>query len=84
MLWAENYLLVANNYLEFEVCTAVIMKSTIFWDITPCSPLKVNRRFGGVYRLQGLKLTTHLQLVPKSRKRGSIHPLPQTPSWRSA
>jgi hypothetical protein len=23
------------------------MKSTIFWDITPCSPLKVNRRFGG-------------------------------------
>jgi hypothetical protein len=25
--------------------------STIFWDITPCSPLKVNRRFGGTYRL---------------------------------
>jgi hypothetical protein len=23
------------------------MKSSIFWDITPCSPLKVNRRFGG-------------------------------------
>jgi hypothetical protein len=22
-------------------------KSIIFWDITPCSPLKVNRRFGG-------------------------------------
>jgi hypothetical protein len=22
------------------------MKSTIFWDITPCSPLKVSRRFG--------------------------------------
>jgi hypothetical protein len=27
------------------------MKSTIFWDITPCSLLKVNRRFGGTYRL---------------------------------
>jgi hypothetical protein len=27
------------------------MKSTIFWDITPCSPLSVNRRFGGTYRL---------------------------------
>jgi hypothetical protein len=27
------------------------VKSTIFWDITPCSPLKVNRRFGGTYRL---------------------------------
>jgi hypothetical protein len=22
-----------------------------FWDITPCSPLKVNRRFGGTHRL---------------------------------
>jgi hypothetical protein len=28
------------------------MESTIFWDITPCSPLKVNRHFGGAYRLQ--------------------------------
>jgi hypothetical protein len=25
-----------------------------------------------------------LKLVPRSRKRGSIHPLPHTPSWRSA
>jgi hypothetical protein len=40
---------------EFEVLTAVLMKSTIFWDITPCSPLKINGRFGGTYRL-------HLQL----------------------
>jgi hypothetical protein len=27
------------------------MNSTIFWDITPFSPLKVNGRFGGTYRL---------------------------------
>jgi hypothetical protein len=27
------------------------MKSTLFWGITPCNPLKVNRRFGGAYRL---------------------------------
>jgi hypothetical protein len=33
---------------------------------------------------QGVKLTTHLQLVPRSRKCGSIHPLPHTPSWRNA
>jgi hypothetical protein len=32
----------------------------------------------------GVKLTTHLQLVPRSRKRGCIHPLPYTPSWSSA
>jgi hypothetical protein len=35
------------------------MKSTIFSEITPCSPLKVNRRFGGTYRLhlQGRKIS---------------------------
>jgi hypothetical protein len=27
------------------------MKSIIFWDITPGSPLNVNSRFGGTYRL---------------------------------
>jgi hypothetical protein len=32
----------------------------------------------------GVKLTTHLQLVPRSRKCGSIHPLPRTSSWHSA
>jgi hypothetical protein len=26
----------------FEVITAVVMKSSIFWDITPCNPLKFN------------------------------------------
>jgi hypothetical protein len=31
-----------------------------------------------------VKLTTHRQLVPRSRKRGSIHPLFHTPSWSSA
>jgi hypothetical protein len=33
---------------------------------------------------RGLKLTIHLQLVPRLRKYGSIHALPHTPSWRSA
>jgi hypothetical protein len=32
---------------------------------------------------RGVKLTTHLELVPRSRKRGSLHPLLHTPSWRS-
>jgi hypothetical protein len=27
------------------------MKSTVSWDITPCSLFKINRRFGGIYRL---------------------------------
>jgi hypothetical protein len=34
------------------------LKSSVVWDITPCSPVKVNRRIGGSYglHLQGLKL----------------------------
>jgi hypothetical protein len=33
--------------------------STVFWDITLCSPLKVNRRLGGTYRfhLQGRRIS---------------------------
>jgi hypothetical protein len=34
-----------------EVPTAVIMETSIFCDIILCSPLKVNVRFGGRYRL---------------------------------
>jgi hypothetical protein len=34
-----------------------LLKSTIFWDTTPCNQLKINRRFGGIYglHLQGQK-----------------------------
>jgi hypothetical protein len=31
---------------------AVIMESSIFWDITPCSPFKISRWFGWTCRLQ--------------------------------
>jgi hypothetical protein len=48
------------SLVRFEVLTVVVIKSTIFWDITPCSPLRVNRRFGGTYRL-------HLQCRKTSR-----------------
>jgi hypothetical protein len=33
---------------------------------------------------RGVDLNTHLRPVQRSRKCGSIHPLPNTPSWRSA
>jgi hypothetical protein len=33
---------------------------------------------------RGVKLTTHLQLLPRSRKCGSVHPLSHAPSWRCA
>jgi hypothetical protein len=46
-------------YVGFEVLTAVVMKSTIFWDMTPCSPVNFNRRFGGTnpHHLQGRRIS---------------------------
>jgi hypothetical protein len=42
----------------FEVLTAVVMTSPTFWDMTTCSPLKLDRCFGGTssLHLQGLKV----------------------------
>jgi hypothetical protein len=40
-----------NNFVGFEVLIALVMKSTIFWDITLCSPLNLNQRFEGIYCL---------------------------------
>jgi hypothetical protein len=37
--------------LGFEVLTVVVVKSSIFWYITPCSQFKVNRCFWGICRL---------------------------------
>jgi hypothetical protein len=43
----------------FEVLTAVFMKSSTFWDVTPCSLLKVNWCFGRIccLHLQGRKIS---------------------------
>jgi hypothetical protein len=53
----------------------VFMKSSIFWDKTPCSPLKVKRRFGGICRLHLYGRKT-LGLPPV------IHWLLRCRSWR--
>jgi hypothetical protein len=49
MAMVENH--VMSYHLESEDLTAVVMKITVFWDITLCSLLNVSRRFGGTYRL---------------------------------
>jgi hypothetical protein len=33
--------------LESPLKSEVVMKNPVYWHVTPCSPLKVNRRFGG-------------------------------------
>jgi hypothetical protein len=46
-MYSLSFKLVVLLVVKFEVLTAVVMKSSIFWDISPCSPLKIYRRFGG-------------------------------------
>jgi hypothetical protein len=41
------YMVIWHPFVGFEVFTVVVMKRIIFWDMTPCSPLSLNRRFGG-------------------------------------
>jgi hypothetical protein len=67
----RNFLYRLNNYdlVEFEVLTAVVMKITVFWDITPCSPLKVNRRFGGTFHLNVQGRISRASNQRESRKR---------------
>jgi hypothetical protein len=37
------------QFSEFEVLIAMVKKSPILWDITPYSPLKIVKDFGGTY-----------------------------------
>jgi hypothetical protein len=72
---AEN---VANYHIDCvgsEVLTAVVMKSYIFWDITPCSPLKVNLRFVEECRLHlhGRRVNQAINQNEKQRARLSWH-----------
>jgi hypothetical protein len=49
----------STSALHLRNFTSVPMKNTIFWDILSCSPLKVNRRFGGTHRIlfQGRRIS---------------------------
>jgi hypothetical protein len=60
-------------YLRFNVLAEIVMKSSIFWNIMPCSPFKVNRRFGGIYRiyLQGLLVSQSRNQVDAFSKESS-------------
>jgi hypothetical protein len=38
----------------FEVLTAVVMKSSIFWDITPCSLLKASLAYSSTLTMEAI------------------------------
>jgi hypothetical protein len=45
----------AYSFVGLDILTAVFMKSSVFRDITPCSPLKVNGSLGLTYPTSGSK-----------------------------
>jgi hypothetical protein len=55
----------------FEVLSVVVMKNFVFWDITPCIPLKVNQRFGRTCRLH-----LHGRRISRNKKQNLL-----TASW---
>jgi hypothetical protein len=57
-----------------EMVVKFKLKSTVFWDITPCCPLKVNRRFGGTYclNLQGRAELCCFTLVSSSANSSTL------------
>jgi hypothetical protein len=42
---------IKTSCVGFQGLTTVAVKNYIFWNITLCSPVRINRRFGGTYRL---------------------------------
>jgi hypothetical protein len=83
LLWIKYFLssnvtAFANIYIfvGFEVLTAVVMKNFIFWYITQCSPLKVNWRIRGTYRLhlQGQRISKAWPVLWPWRWRRHIPP----------
>jgi hypothetical protein len=46
-----THLIVSQSQLCTLPTKCIYVNCSIFWDITPCSLVKVNRRFGGTYRL---------------------------------
>jgi hypothetical protein len=47
----NNEILPSNFKVGFEVLTTVVMKSSVLWDITLCTPPKVNQHFRGTCHL---------------------------------
>jgi hypothetical protein len=77
MLEKNDYITPSEVYIYIYIVhriwgsTAVIMKSTVFWDITPCIPLQAEGRFGGMYHfhLQGRISWTYTSMKTGTKKR---------------
>jgi hypothetical protein len=44
--WAASHAAKKPELAGFEVLIAMVMKISVFWYITTCSPVKIKRNFG--------------------------------------
>jgi hypothetical protein len=64
------------NYVRFEVLTTMIKMNYTFWNITPCSPLRVNWCFRGVCSLH-----PHGRRISKARNQRESKQLSLSPAF---
>jgi hypothetical protein len=54
-IYGQVFTLSLSSYFRTKFCvweyTTLVMRICVYWDVTPCSSLKVNRCFGGTYSL---------------------------------
>jgi hypothetical protein len=56
----------------FEVFTAVVIKSPVFWGIRLCSPLKVSRRSGYVFSIFRVEIISHARSQCESKRQAEL------------
>jgi hypothetical protein len=59
--------------------TADVMENSVFWNMMPCSPLKINRRFGWVSRFAYYTFTLVSCLAYSSTLKMEIYKPPKSP-----
>jgi hypothetical protein len=70
---------IGNGLDDPEARVRIPVGSRIFTSVSALGPTQPLSRGGGGYSVGNVMLITHLQLVPRSRKHGYVHPS----SWRS-
>jgi hypothetical protein len=70
--------------IGFEIYTPVITKSSIFWDVTPCSPLKidVSEEHVCIFRVETQRETGSKQPIENQPTFGRIMSPPSSPFSR--
>jgi hypothetical protein len=65
-------IIIKRKKVGFEALTAVTMESTIFWDVTPCSPVEIRQYFGGshCFHLQCRKVIQASKQARRSQQAG--------------